>query len=37
MSICRELVTQFGGSLRLSSTPGEGTEIEITLRRAPLP
>lgn len=37
LSICRELVTQFGGSLRLSSTQGEGTEIEITLRRAPPP
>jgi signal transduction histidine kinase len=37
LSICKELVTQFGGNLRLSSTPGEGTEIEITLRRAPPP
>src|SRR5215217_3029896 len=37
LSICRELVTQAGGNLRLSSTPGEGTDIEITLRRAPLP
>ena len=37
LSICKELVTQFGGQLRLSSTPGEGTEIELTLRRAPLP
>ena len=37
LSICRELVTQFGGQLRLSSTPGEGTEIELTFKRAPLP
>ncbi|MBU8898230.1 hybrid sensor histidine kinase/response regulator [Corallococcus sp. H22C18031201] len=37
LSICRELVAQFGGALRLASTPGEGTEIELTLRRAPLP
>ncbi len=37
LSICKELVTQFGGNLRLSSTPGEGTEIEITLRRAQHP
>jgi len=37
LSICKELVTQFGGTLRLSSTPGEGTEIELTLRRAPPP
>ncbi len=37
LSICKELVTQAGGNLRLSSTPGEGTEIEITLRRAPPP
>ena len=37
LSICKELVTQAGGNLRLSSTPGEGTEIEITLRRAPHP
>ncbi|RKH96857.1 hybrid sensor histidine kinase/response regulator [Corallococcus praedator] len=37
LSICRELVTQFGGQLRLTSTPGEGTEIELTFRRAPPP
>ncbi|MBN9684019.1 MULTISPECIES: sensor histidine kinase [unclassified Corallococcus] len=37
LSICRELVMQFGGQLRLSSTPGEGTEIELTFKRAPLP
>ncbi|NBD10678.1 MULTISPECIES: sensor histidine kinase [Corallococcus] len=37
LSICRELVTQFGGQLRLSSTPGEGTEIELTFKRALLP
>jgi C4-dicarboxylate-specific signal transduction histidine kinase len=37
LSICKELVTQFGGKLRLASTPGEGTEIELTLQRAPLP
>ena len=37
LSICRELVMQFGGQLRLASTPGEGTEIELTFKRAPLP
>lgn len=37
LSICKELVTQFGGQLRLSSTPGEGTEIELIFRRAPPP
>ncbi|MCY1045444.1 ATP-binding protein [Corallococcus sp. bb12-1] len=37
LSICRELVTQFGGQLRLTSTPGEGTEIELTFQRAPPP
>ncbi len=35
LSICKDLVTQSGGTLRLSSTPGEGTEIEVILRRAP--
>ncbi|MBN8466856.1 response regulator [Corallococcus exiguus] len=34
LSICRELVMQFGGQLRLSSTPGEGTEIELIFKRA---
>ncbi|RKH91574.1 hybrid sensor histidine kinase/response regulator [Corallococcus sp. AB045] len=37
LSICRELVMQFGGQLRLASTPGEGTEIELTFKRALLP
>ncbi|CAM4087800.1 response regulator [Corallococcus exiguus] len=37
LSICRELVMQFGGQLRLSSTPGEGTEIELIFKRALLP
>ncbi|NPC68496.1 hybrid sensor histidine kinase/response regulator [Corallococcus sp. AB004] len=37
LSICRELVMQFGGQLRLSSTPGEGTEIELVFKRALLP
>jgi C4-dicarboxylate-specific signal transduction histidine kinase len=37
LSICRELVTQYGGKLKLSSVPGEGTEIEITLLKAPMP
>ncbi|KFE64672.1 sensor histidine kinase [Hyalangium minutum] len=37
LSICRELVTQYGGKLKLSSVPGEGTEIEISLIKAPMP
>jgi C4-dicarboxylate-specific signal transduction histidine kinase len=37
LSICKELVTHAGGQLRLSSVQGEGTQIELTLRRAPAP
>jgi C4-dicarboxylate-specific signal transduction histidine kinase len=37
LSICRELVAQNGGSMKLSSTQGQGTEVEISLRRAPPP
>ncbi|XXF75811.1 ATP-binding protein [Myxococcaceae bacterium GXIMD 01537] len=37
LSICRDLVTQAGGKIRLSSVPNEGTEIELTLTRAPHP
>ena len=37
LSICRELVTHAGGQLKLSSKPGEGTEIELSLKRAPPP
>lgn len=37
LSICRELVTHAGGQLKLSSVPGEGTEIELRLKRAPPP
>ena len=37
LSICKELVTHAGGAMRLSSKKGEGTEVEITLRRVPLP
>ena len=37
LSICRELMTHAGGQLKLTSTQGEGTEIELTLKRAPLP
>ena len=37
LSICKELVTQYGGKLKLSSVPGEGTDIEISLIRAPMP
>jgi C4-dicarboxylate-specific signal transduction histidine kinase len=37
LSICRELVAQNGGAMKLSSTQGQGTEVEITLRRAPPP
>ncbi|MGZ3458898.1 MAG: sensor histidine kinase [Archangium sp.] len=33
LSICKELVTQAGGGVRLSSKQGEGTEVELTLRR----
>jgi two-component system, NtrC family, sensor kinase len=37
LSICKELVTQYGGKLQLTSVPGEGTEIKITVLRAPMP
>jgi C4-dicarboxylate-specific signal transduction histidine kinase len=37
LSICKELVQQYGGKLRLSSVPGQGTDIELTLIRAPMP
>ncbi|WNG38555.1 response regulator [Archangium minus] len=37
LSICKELVTQAGGGVRLSSKAGEGTEVELTLRRLQLP
>ncbi|HET9450754.1 MAG TPA: ATP-binding protein [Aggregicoccus sp.] len=37
LSICRELVAQLGGTLGLRSVPGEGTRVDITLRRAPAP
>lgn len=37
LSICKDLVTQAGGQLRLSSVQGEGTEIELTLKRVPHP
>lgn len=37
LSICKELVTQYGGKLQLTSVPGEGTEINITVLRAPMP
>jgi two-component system, NtrC family, sensor kinase len=35
LSICKELVTHAGGAVKLSSVPGEGTEVVLTLRRAP--
>lgn len=31
LSICRDIVTEAGGELRLRSTPGEGTTVELTL------
>jgi two-component system, NtrC family, sensor kinase len=37
LSICKEWVMQYGGKLRLSSFAGEGTDIELTLLRAPMP
>ena len=37
LSICRELVAQLGGTLDLRSVPGEGTRVDITLRRTPTP
>ena len=35
LSICRDLVGQLGGHLELHSVPGEGTRVDVTLRRAP--
>lgn len=35
LSICRELVQQVGGEIRLKSTVGIGTTVEITLQKAP--
>jgi signal transduction histidine kinase len=37
LAICRELVAQLGGSLELRSVPGEGTRVDVTLRRATPP
>jgi C4-dicarboxylate-specific signal transduction histidine kinase len=37
LSICKELVTHNGGAMRLSSKQGEGTEVELTLKRVPPP
>jgi two-component system, NtrC family, sensor kinase len=37
LSICRDLVAQLGGTLGLRSVPGEGTRVDVTLRRAPAP
>ena len=37
LAICRELVAQLGGALDLRSVPGEGTRVDVTLRRAPAP
>ena len=37
LSICKELVTHAGGVMRLSSKTGEGTQVELTLKRVQLP
>jgi C4-dicarboxylate-specific signal transduction histidine kinase len=37
LSICKELVAQSGGSMKLSSVQGQGTEVELTLKRVPPP
>jgi len=37
LSICKELVTHAGGGMRLSSKTGEGTQVELTLKRVQLP
>jgi signal transduction histidine kinase len=37
LSICRELVQQVGGEIRLKSTVGIGTTVEITLQKAAQP
>ncbi|AKQ67427.1 Sensory box histidine kinase/response regulator [Myxococcus hansupus] len=34
LAICRDIVTAMGGAIRVLSTPGHGTTVEITLRRA---
>ena len=34
LSICRSLVWQHGGRLRIRSTPGEGTEVRVSLPAA---
>ena len=34
LSICRELVQQMGGQIELHSTPGVGTSVELTLKKA---
>ena len=31
LSICRELVTRMGGTITLTSAPGSGTEVSVTL------
>ncbi|GHG73748.1 hybrid sensor histidine kinase/response regulator [Comamonas sp. JC664] len=34
MAICRDIVTAMGGAIRVHSTEGQGTTVEVTLRRA---
>jgi signal transduction histidine kinase len=35
LAIARRLVESWGGSITLSSTPGEGTTVRLALKRAP--
>jgi signal transduction histidine kinase len=37
LAISRRLVEEWGGSIRLTSQPGQGTVVAITLRRGNLP
>ena len=37
LAICRQLAESMGGTIRLDSAPGEGTEIALTIPLEPLP
>ena len=37
LGICRDIVHQIGASLRLTSRQGQGTQVEVVLRRASTP
>jgi two-component system, NtrC family, sensor kinase len=36
LGICRSIIEQYGGAIRVSSQPGVGTEVTVALPRAPV-